>query len=140
MPVITSLMLRNFKKFDSLTLMLEEPENHLSHVSMKKLVSKLAMERQTQLFVATHSSHISSRLNLRSAILLGKNRPVMLRDLSEETANFFMKAPDNNILEFALAGRVLLVEGDAEFILIEAFYRSLTNRCYQRGHCQNQRR
>lgn len=32
-----------------------------------------------------------------------------------------MKAPDNNVLEFALAKRVLLVEGDAEFILIEAF-------------------
>ncbi|MFV9671517.1 ATP-dependent nuclease [Pantoea sp. KXB25] len=109
-------------------LLLEEPENHLSHVSMKKLVSKLAMERQTQLFVATHSSHISSRLNLRSAILLGKNRPVMLRDLSEETANFFMKAPDNNILEFALSRKVILVEGDAEFILIEAFYRRLTGR------------
>ncbi|QCR38649.1 ATP-dependent endonuclease [Nissabacter sp. SGAir0207] len=109
-------------------LLLEEPENHLSHTSMKKLVSQLAAERQTQLFVATHSSHISSRLDLRTAILLGKTRPVWLRDLSEETAQFFIKAPDNNVLEFALAGRVLLVEGDAEFILIEAFYQSLTGR------------
>ncbi|ADO08000.1 predicted ATP-dependent endonuclease of the OLD family (plasmid) [Pantoea vagans C9-1] len=56
--------------------LLEEPEKHLSHVKLKKLVSKLAQERQMQLFVATHSSHISSRLELRSAILLGKNRPV----------------------------------------------------------------
>ena len=39
-----------------------------------------------------------------------------------------MKAPDNNVLEFALARRVLLVEGDAEFILIEAFYRRLYGR------------
>lgn len=109
-------------------LLLEEPENHLSHVSMKKLVSQLATERHTQLFIATHSSHISSRLDLRNAILLGESGPVLLQELSEDTASFFIKAPDNNVLEFALARRVILVEGDAEFILIEAFYRILTGR------------
>lgn len=90
-------------------LLLEEPENHLSHLNMKKLVSRLAEERQTQLFIATHSSHISSRLDLRNAILLGRRKPVMLKHLSENTARFFMKAPDNNVLEFALAGKVILV-------------------------------
>lgn len=34
-----------------------------------------------------------------------------------------MKAPDNNVLEFALSKRVILVEGDAEFILLEHFYK-----------------
>lgn len=109
-------------------LLLEETENHLSHVNMKKLVSQLAAERRTQLFVATHSSHISSRIDLRNAILLGDGCPVMLKHLSDETAHFFMKAPDNNVLEFALARKVILVEGDAEFILIEAFYKSLTGK------------
>ncbi|MBW9429162.1 AAA family ATPase [Atlantibacter hermannii] len=109
-------------------LLLEEPENHLSHVSMKRLVNQLATERQTQVFIATHSSHISSRLDLRKAILLGATRPVLMNELSAETAAFFMKAPDNNVLEFTLAKRVLLVEGDAEFILIEAFYRRLYGR------------
>lgn len=109
-------------------LLLEEPENHLSHVSMKKLVNQLASARETQLFIATHSSHISSRLDLRTAILLGRQHPVLLKHLSDETAGFFMKAPDNNVLEFALSGRVVLVEGDAEFILIEAFYKILHGR------------
>ncbi len=108
-------------------LLLEEPENHLSHVSMKRLVNQLATERQTQVFIATHSSHISSRLDLRKAILLGATRPVLMNELSAETAAL-MKAPDNNVLEFALARRVLLVEGDAEFILIEAFYHRLYGR------------
>ncbi|MCV5869498.1 ATP-dependent endonuclease, partial [Escherichia coli] len=31
------------------SLLLEEPENHLSHVSMKKLVNQLAAEQQKQL-------------------------------------------------------------------------------------------
>lgn len=81
-----------------------------------------------QLFVTTYSSHISSRLDLRSAILLGKNRPVSLHELPENTAWSFMKVPDNNVLEFALAQRVILVEGDAEFILTDAYYRGLTGR------------
>ncbi|MDN4129884.1 MULTISPECIES: TOPRIM nucleotidyl transferase/hydrolase domain-containing protein [Pantoea] len=32
------------------------------------------------------------------------------------------------MLEFALARRVILFDGDAEFILTEAFYRKLTGR------------
>lgn len=49
-----------------------------------------------------------------------------LLELSEDTASFFMKAPDNNVLKFVLTRRDILVEGDAEFILTDAFYRNLT--------------
>jgi predicted ATP-dependent endonuclease of OLD family len=95
---------------------------------MKKLVSKLAQERQMQLFVAKHRSHISSRLDLRSAILPGKNRPISLHELSEDTARFLMKTLDNNVPDFAPAQRVILAEDDAEFIFTYAFYPGLTSR------------
>jgi putative ATP-dependent endonuclease of OLD family len=108
-------------------LLLEEPENHLSHTNMKKLVKNISNALDTQMFIATHSSHISSRLDLRKAQLLGINRTSSLKLLSEDTANFFIKAPDNNILEFALSNKVILVEGDAEFILLDAFYRKIHN-------------
>lgn len=125
----TEFALRRREQYRELdALLLEEPENHLSPVNMKKLLNTLAPERQLQLFVATHSSHISSRLDLRRAILLGESRTVTLRDLSEDTARFFMKDPDNNVLDLALARRVILFEGDAEFILTDAFYRNLTGR------------
>lgn len=106
-------------------LLLEEPENHLSHAHMRRLVERLAKAEDRQLIVATHSSMICSRLDLRKALLLGaagSEKRAALSDLSEATATFFMKAPDNNVLEFALSKRVILVEGDAEFILIEALY------------------
>ena len=35
-----------------------------------------------------------------------------------------MKAPDNNMLQFVLSKKVFLVEGDAEFILMEAMYKN----------------
>jgi putative ATP-dependent endonuclease of the OLD family len=108
-------------------LLLEEPENHLSHSNMKRLVHNLTEVEQTQLFIATHSSHISSRLDLRRAILLGLDgKASSLKDLSQDTADFFIKAPDNNVLEFALSKKVVLLEGDAEFILFEALYRNVT--------------
>ncbi|MGP2522152.1 TOPRIM nucleotidyl transferase/hydrolase domain-containing protein [Pantoea ananatis] len=65
-------------------------------------MNTLVPEREMQRFVSRHSSHISSRPDLRSAILPGKSRPVALR--------------------------VILAEGDAGFILTDAFYRSLTGR------------
>ncbi|MBF8776273.1 ATP-dependent nuclease [Pseudomonas fulva] len=109
-------------------LLLEEPENHLSHTKMKLLVEQLANTAGTQLFIATHSSHICSRLDLRHALLLGSEQQAgRLKALTESTASFFMKAPDNNVLEFALSKKVILVEGDAEFILIEELYKKHSN-------------
>jgi hypothetical protein len=88
-------------------LLLEEPENHLSHTNMKRLVEQLANTKETQLFIATHSSHICSRLDLRHALLLGTGQKTgRLKALSDDTTNFFMKAPDNNVLEFALSIQV----------------------------------
>ena len=51
----------------------------------------------------------------------------MLKDLSAETAKYFMKTPPAGIIEFALAGKTLLVEGPAEYMLLELFYKTLTN-------------
>jgi len=104
-------------------LLLEEPENHLSHGNMRRLIERISGSDSKQVFVATHSSLVCSRLDLRKAVLLdGVSRPVTLKELPETTANFFCKAPDNNALEFAMSKRVILVEGDAEFILISALY------------------
>jgi predicted ATP-dependent endonuclease of OLD family len=109
-------------------LLLEEPENHLSHVNMKKLIQQIAKATTKQLFIATHNNLISTRLDLRKSIMFNSNSctSTLLSDLPADTAKFFMKAPDNNILEFILSRKVLLVEGDAEYILLEAFNRNAT--------------
>lgn len=105
-------------------ILLEEPENHLSHINMKKLIRKIGAASEKQIFISTHNNLISTRLNLRNSILLNSNdiTPVLLKDIDEATSKFFIKAPDNNILEFVLSKKVILVEGDAEFILMEAFF------------------
>ena len=116
------------KETDLDIVLIEEPENHLSHINMKKLIQRIASSNQKQLFIATHNNLVSTRLDLRKTILLNSNShiPVLLKDLSEDTAKFFIKAPDNNILEFILSNKVILVEGDAEYILMESFYYNVT--------------
>lgn len=109
-------------------LLLEEPENHLSHTNMKKLVQKISDAENKQLMIATHNSLISTRLDLRKTIFLNSTniKPFVLKNLPPETAKFFIKAPDNNVLEYVLSKKVILVEGDAEFILIDALYKKVS--------------
>ena len=108
-------------------VLLEEPENHLSHINMHKLIQLVRNAHDKQIFLTTHSSLISSRLNLKKSILLNSNvsDSLYLEQLPDTTAKFFMKAPDNNILEYVLSKKVILVEGDAEFILMEALYKKI---------------
>lgn len=118
------------KSHDNLdVVLLEEPENHLSHTYMHKLIQRINETKTKQLFIATHSNLISARLDLRKAILLNSNtnQKAILNELSSDTAKFFMKAPNSNILQFILSQKVILVEGDAEFILMEAMYEKVTN-------------
>ncbi len=107
-------------------ILVEEPENHLSHINVNKLIKKISSARNTQLLISTHSNMITSRLDLRKAILLNSNSQnyTLFNSLEESTAKFFIKAPNNNILDFVLSKKVILVEGDAEYILLEQFFRN----------------
>lgn len=125
--VKTEFALKRVADRDDITvILLEEPENHLSHLHMKNLIRRISDSDIDQIIISTHSSLITSRLGLENSILLSKrsDSPVKLESLNRDTANFFKKAPNHNILEFVLSDKVLLVEGDAEYILAESFFHS----------------
>lgn len=115
--------------------LIEEPENHLSHINMKKLVDAINESKDKQLIVATHSNMLSARLDLRHAILLHCDsiNPAMVADLPEATAEFFIKAPHHGVLDFILSRKVLLVEGDAEYILMEKMFEAVTGRTLEKA-------
>ncbi len=52
----------------------------------------------------------------------------MLKDLSNDTAKYFMKAPPASIVEFALSRKAILVEGPSEYMLMERFYTLVTKK------------
>jgi len=102
-------------------------KGNIDIVLLEEPIGSITGTIDKQLFVATHSNMISARLDLRKCILLnsGGTQSARLADLPTDTAEFFMKAPDNNVLEFILSDRVILVEGDAEYILLESFYKTV---------------
>lgn len=105
-------------------VLIEEPENHLSYLNMHKLVEMVDSTETKQTFIATHSNMIASRLNLKNVILMSNfGKPLKLSDIASETANFFARAPNSNILDFILAKKAILVEGAAEYILMNEFYK-----------------
>lgn len=121
----TKFSLNNKKsKYDPEVVLIEEPENHLSHNKMHKLIELIKDSKEAQIFIATHSNMVSSRLDLRNCIFVrkGANKPVSLKALDKETAKFFEKAPTVTLLDFVLADKVILVEGAAEYMLVHKFY------------------
>lgn len=111
-------------------ILIEEPENHLSHVNLRKLVHRVASTQNGQIFITTHNSLISTRLELKNLLILQEGEsscPTMLSTLSSETAKYFMKAPPANIIEFSLSHKLILVEGPAEYMLFEKFYQTIAD-------------
>lgn len=110
-------------------ILIEEPENHLSSVNLKKLINKISNEREAQIFISTHNSQISTGLELNNVIMLSKENAksgLSLRNLDVETSNYFLKAPPASVLEFILSPKVILVEGPSEYILFNKFYNEIT--------------
>lgn len=110
-------------------VLIEEPENHLSLVNLRKLVQRVAETKSGQIFVTTHSSLISTRLELQNLLIMHEQAgesPISLSSLETETAQYFLKAPPAGIIEFAIANRAILVEGPSEYMLFERFYETVT--------------
>jgi len=105
-------------------VMIEEPENHLTHTSLVTLLSRiesLAGEQQ-QLFVTTHSSFVLNRLGLDALILMGKDVATKLSALNPETVNYFKKLPGYDTLRIVLANKIVLVEGPSDEIVFERIF------------------
>jgi predicted ATP-dependent endonuclease of OLD family len=125
----TEFAIRKSKKNIDVVLF-EEPENHLSHSTMQLLINQIANVNDRQLFIATHNNLICSRLDLRKVNILSStsNNTAKLANLDADTANFFMKLPNHNILEFILSKKVILVEGEAEYILMSKMFKTISQK------------
>lgn len=109
-------------------LLFEEPENHLSHVNLNKLVRLLgdgAVDRKV--IVTTHSSYVANVLGLENLQIIGNEvgrsvcAPIAL--LAEETFDFFRKLPGYDTLRLVLSEAAILVEGPSDELIVQLAYR-----------------
>lgn len=104
---------------------IEEPENHLSYANLKKMIEKIKNQSEKQLIITTHESMIANNLNLKNILWIKDTNAAYLKDMNNDDAKFFLKAPNNNMLQFILSNKVILVEGPTEYLLLPKIFSKL---------------
>lgn len=118
------LSLKNPKAEKAGIILLEEPENHLTYSKLNRLLNDVEkVSGNKQIFVTTHSSFVANKLGLKKLILLEKQNIMKFDDLSEDTQEFFMKKPGYDTLRFLLCSKAILVEGDADELIVQRAYK-----------------
>ena len=118
---------KNEKEFNVIAI--EEPENHLSHINLRKMIEhiKKAANTTTQIIITTHNSLIVNTLNLSNLIWINENGSQNLATLQsskegKKAIKFFEKADNLNLLQFILSPKVILVEGPTEYMMLQNCY------------------
>jgi len=119
------------KKMDKIAnfILIEEPEAHI-HTHIQKTLFQKFESKNTQIFITTHSTHISSVSQIGSMCILGKGKqkteiynPSNKLNSTEQThLERYLDASRTNLL---FAKGVILVEGDAEQILIPVMFKKV---------------
>ena len=110
-------------------ILMEEPENHLSYQTMNKMLDIINKRlSESQIIITTHSNLIASRLNLRYVLWVTDNTVISLSNVNKGTADFFVKADNNNFLQLLLSKKIILVEGSSEALLLPKIYSMVTKK------------
>lgn len=116
----TNLALSHQKAQTSNLILLEEPENHLSHTNLNVLLNHLIDKcSDKQLIVTTHSSYVANKLNLSNLILLSNKMPFHFSNLSDDDSRYFEKLPGYDTLRMILSKSSILVEGPSDELIIQ---------------------
>ncbi len=110
-------------KSESILVLVEEPENHLDFSATRQQVKLLQDANSVegrQLIITTHNPMIASRLNLKNIIWIQENgESKSFEDIDEETATYFSRLDNVDILQVLMAPKLVLVEGPTEYVLMD---------------------
>ena len=121
--VKTKLALGHKKSKEANIILLEEPENHLSHTKLNELIQSIKENLgDKQILISTHSSFVANKLGLDSLILLNDSKTIKLQDLKSDTQNFFSHLSGYDTLRLILCKKAILVEGDSDELVIQKAY------------------
>ncbi|RBW59543.1 ATP-dependent endonuclease [Tenacibaculum sp. E3R01] len=119
----TNLALAHNKAKEANVILLEEPENHLSHSKLNQLIDAIKEgDDDKQIIVTTHNSYVANKLGLDDLILLNDRKTLKLDDLSPETKTFFEKISGYDTLRLMLCKKAILVEGDSDELIVQRAY------------------
>lgn len=119
----TKMALSHKKSKEANLILLEEPENHLSHTRLSSLISDVKSEHhEKQVIISTHNSFVANKLGLKSLIMLNDRKTTSLSDLDDTTGDFFEKISGYDTLRLVLCKKAILVEGDSDELVVQKAY------------------
>ena len=137
--VKTNLALGHKKSQDANLILLEEPENHLSHTRLNQLLKNIEDEckkckieqheckkcekcKNKQIIISTHSSFVANKLGIGNLIFLNDQKSSRLTDSDGGTYKFFKKLPGYQTLRLLLCKKAVLVEGPSDELVFQKAY------------------
>jgi len=119
----TKLALGHKKSKEANLILLEEPENHLTHSRLNQLINNIKAEhKDKQIIISTHNSFVANKLGLDNLILLNDSKTIRFNDLKPETKSFFEKISGYDTLRLILCKKAILVEGDSDELVLQKAY------------------
>ena len=126
--VKTELALAKRTSQNASIILLEEPENHLSHTRLNQLIKCISEQyAEKQILISTHSSFVANKLGLRKVMLLENLKIIKFSELSGDTYNFFKKVAGYDTLRMILCKKAILCEGDSDELVIQKAYMQLND-------------
>lgn len=121
--VKTHLALSNIRKDISNVVLIEEPENHLSHTNLNCLLKSIE-ERNTdrQIILTTHSSFVANKLGLNNLLFLNQRMVTSFSDVDDDTKKYFQKLAGYETLRLILSDKAILVEGPSDELIVQKAY------------------
>ena len=120
----TKLALSHKKSKEASLILLEEPENHLTHSRLNKLIHKIKFEHpDKQIIISTHNSFVANKLGLDNLILLNDIKSTRFNDLKPDAKNYFEKIAGYDTLRLILCKKAILVEGDSDELIVQKAYK-----------------
>ena len=133
--IIKTKLALNTKKTDkSNVLLFEEPENHLSHSNLSKLINYISENyNDKQIIISTHSSFVANKLLLWNLIILNKTLDnkilqTKMASLSPSTQQYFSKISGYDTLRLILCEKAILVEWQSDELIVQRAYKDKRRR------------
>lgn len=109
-------------------VLVEEPENHLSHTQMQRVIAQISeLSGNRQLFITTHSSFVLNRLGLKALHLMHDAKVAQFDtpQISQDTLEYFQKQSGYDTLRVVIASKVVVVEGPSDEMIFNLAYKKI---------------
>lgn len=120
----TNLALAHERAQVSNLILIEEPENHLSHTNLNILLNSISEKcKNKQVIMTTHSNFVANKLGLDNLIMLSHSQCVGFNSLHSDVVKYFKKLPGYDTLRLVLSKAAILVEGPSDELIVQRAYK-----------------